>query len=348
MSDLHLLIQTADQRLSILHASGFHTRPGRFADLPDAVRMSNAAECDLHGSEAFTVERYEQEWRIPGLDLETDTRVVLTANGDIVGLVEVWDIHNPPVHPWIWVRVDPEYQNQGIGTALMEWAFARARATEARLEPGVRFAPRAGTIVGHQASTTLLENLGMIPIRYGWSMRIEMDSPPPPPIWPQAIQLQKYQHPQQAEAVYRAQDEAFQDHWGYVAGDFDEEFSHWQYKFFNIHELDPELWFLAMDGDEIAGVAIGYPYADDDPDLGWVEILAVRKPWRKKGLGLALLQQTFSAYYERGMRKVGLGVDSQNLSGATRLYQKAGMHVHREHVTYEIELRPGAELEQRG
>ena len=66
------------------------------------------------------------------------------------------------------------------------------------------------------------------------------------------------------------------------------------------------------------------------------------------GLGLALLQHAFGAYYSRGLRRVGLGVDTQNLSGATRLYQKAGMHVHREHVTYEIELRPGKELGKTG
>ena len=78
--------------------------------------------------------------------------------------------------------------------------------------------------------------------------------------------------------------------------------------------------------------------------MGWVEILGVRKPWRRKGLGQALLQHAFGAYYERGMRKVGLGVDSQNLSGATRLYRKVGMHVHRRHVMYEIELRSGAEI----
>ncbi|HEV2582694.1 MAG TPA: GNAT family N-acetyltransferase, partial [Ktedonobacteraceae bacterium] len=77
---------------------------------------------------------------------------------------------------------------------------------------------------------------------------------------------------------------------------------------------------------------------------GWVNTLAVLRPWRKQGLGMALLLHSFREFYQRGKRKVGLGVDSQNLTGATRLYQRAGMHVAREHITYEKELRAGIEL----
>ncbi len=77
---------------------------------------------------------------------------------------------------------------------------------------------------------------------------------------------------------------------------------------------------------------------------GWVSPLSVRSPWRRRGIGLALLHQTFSEFYRRGTPKVALYVDSQNLSGATRLYERAGMHVVQLHHQYEKELRPGTEL----
>jgi len=108
--------------------------------------------------------------------------------------------------------------------------------------------------------------------------------------------------------------------------------------------FDPTLWFLAMDGDEIAGISLCRPYAYDDPDMGFVNVLAVRRPWRKRGLGLALLRHSFNEFYRRGKRKVGLGVDAENLTGALRLYEKAGMHVHRQYNLYEKELRPGKEI----
>ena len=61
--------------------------------------------------------------------------------------------------------------------------------------------------------------------------------------------------------------------------------------------------------------------------------------WRKRGLGLALLLQAFNEFYQRGDRTVGLGVDAQSLTGATRLYEKAGMHVTRRYDTYEKVIR---------
>jgi len=82
--------------------------------------------------------------------------------------------------------------------------------------------------------------------------------------------------------------------------------------------------------------------------VGWVGTLGVRKPWRKSGLGLALLQHTFGEFYRRGMKTVGLGVDASNKTGATHLYQRAGMHIVSEFITFEKEIRPGRDLEDAG
>jgi GNAT superfamily N-acetyltransferase len=102
----------------------------------------------------------------------------------------------------------------------------------------------------------------------------------------------------------------------------------------------PDLQFLAMAGDTIAGMAL-CRYLED---FGWVDVLGVRRPWRKQGLGLALLHHAFGEFYRRGTADVGLGVDSQSLTGATRLYARAGMHPLVHYDVYEKELRPGIEL----
>ena len=78
--------------------------------------------------------------------------------------------------------------------------------------------------------------------------------------------------------------------------------------------------------------------------MGWVNSLGVRRPWRRRGLALALLRHAFGVFYRRGKTKVGLGVDATSLTGATRLYEKAGMHVQRKSVTYEKVLREGRDL----
>ena len=59
---------------------------------------------------------------------------------------------------------------------------------------------------------------------------------------------------------------------------------------------------------------------------------------------LALLHHSFGELYRRGKRKVGLEVDAQSLTGATRLYEKAGMRVDRQYDVYEKELRSGRDL----
>lgn len=123
---------------------------------------------------------------------------------------------------------------------------------------------------------------------------------------------------------------------GDMPGDF-EKWEHWTVK---REDFDPTLWFLAFDGDQLAGASL----CKYQVDVGWVDDLGVRRPWRRKGLGLALLHHSFSEFYRRGMRKVGLGVDTQNLTGATRLYKRAGMQPVREYIGYEKELRAGVEL----
>ncbi|MDX1615767.1 MAG: GNAT family N-acetyltransferase, partial [Candidatus Promineifilaceae bacterium] len=105
--------------------------------------------------------------------------------------------------------------------------------------------------------------------------------------------------------------------------------------------FDPTLWHLAIDDDQIAGVSLCRPSSHQDPAMGWISTLGVRRPWRRQGLGLALLRQSFLEFHKRATVKVGLDVDSQSLTGATRLYRKAGMRELRRYDLYAKELRPG-------
>ena len=109
-------------------------------------------------------------------------------------------------------------------------------------------------------------------------------------------------------------------------------------------DFDPSLWFIAWDG-RSAEIA-GYSLCRYRMGLGWVGTLGVRRAWRKRGLGEALLLHSFGEFYKRGTPTIGLGVDAQNPTSATRLYKKAGMYVAAEYVIYEKELRPGCEPEE--
>ena len=306
--------------------------------------MFNAAEVELVGAGTITVERYRKEWMYPGFNLDQDTRIVLAPDGSPVGLAEVWTLNDPPVHPWMWTRVHPEWRGRGIGTGLLAWSLSRALQAIGRVPPRARFAPRVAAPIGHEPSISLFHSFGFEAKRHSWTMTIELDPPPPAPVWPSGIRLRPYRHPQDLESVYRATIDAFRDHWGYVEVPFDQGFRMWRHDFVEARPFHPDLWFVAVEGDEIVGTALCRAKSDEDPEMGWVDSLAVRRAWRKRGLGLALLRHAFAALRATGARRAGLGVDAANLTGATRLYMRAGMGVLRNSTTFELTLRPGAEL----
>ena len=189
--------------------------------------------------------------------------------------------------------------------------------------------------------------MGYQHIRSSYTMRINMDAPPPEPQWAPGITLRTCNPETDLEAVYRTVDEAFSDHFGHVDAPFEESFARFKHMMTGYEGFDPSLWFLAINGDEIVGISLCRKHAYDNPDVGWVNTLGVRRPWRKHGIGLALLRHSFCELYRRGRRMAGLGVDAQNLTGALRLYQNAGMHVHQAFEQFEKEIRPGKEISVR-
>ncbi|MBN2045794.1 MAG: GNAT family N-acetyltransferase [Anaerolineales bacterium] len=322
---------------------GFSIRPVTLEDIPAAVELFNQTSVEMIGSRDFTPKEIEKDWTTPGVAPETDFRAVISPDGLLVGYVEVWTIGELPVHPWVWGRVHPDFKGLGIGTALLTWAERRASQVIETVPPDARVAFRSTAFDTHQPSNDLLNGYGMKKIRHSFQMRIRMTEKPPEPVWPEGISVRTFR-PEDLEAVYRADEEAFQDHFGHTPQEFEAGLARFRHMFVEDEEgFDPELWFLAMDGEEIAGISLCRKQSWEDKDLGWVSSLAVRRPWRKCGIGLALLQESFNAFWQRGKKSVGLGVDGENLTGALRLYKKAGMKTHRQHNMYEKELRPGRE-----
>jgi mycothiol synthase len=94
--------------------------------------------------------------------------------------------------------------------------------------------------------------------------------------------------------------------------------------------------FMIRDGDEIAAVTRNEGNRNGG---GYIGAIGVRRPWRGKGYAKALLLHSFRVFYERGMPRVTLGVDAENPTGATHLYERVGMHVEQENVVVEKALR---------
>lgn len=338
------MLTKTEMEVQRLTEAGFTMRPATMGDVESATVLFNKCSMTMAGIEAFDLEEVRSEWQTPGFNLSASTRVVESADGQLAGYIEVWDINENPVQPWVWGRVRPDYEGRGIGTTLMTWAEERARQAIGRVPDDAQVVMRCGTIHTYEPPRKLFQECGLRHVRSFWDMEIELDKATPPPEWPEGITLKTFAEVDDLVAVYRATDEAFQDHWGYVARSEEEDLRRWRHWLANDKHFEPTLWFLAMDKDEIAAVCLCRPKLPGEPDTGHVETLGVRRPWRRKGLALALLHHTFTVFRQRRQKRVSLGVDAQSLTGATRLYQKAGMHVKRQFDGYEKVLRPGKDL----
>jgi mycothiol synthase len=317
-------------------------RPATIDDLPAAVDMFNACSRETSAKDEFDLEDYRNEWSDLSIDLAADTRVAETSDGAIVGCIEVWN--TPPYSLcWIWGRVHPAFRGQGIGTALMEWAEDRARVALDRAPADAQVILEAGTISTHLPTVELLQNRGFLAVRHGLTMARDLAGELPTPIWPAGIVVRTMQ-PGDELAVYRAENEAFRDHWGHVEAPEEQGYPIWRHRALDDPAHDPSLWFLAVDGDEIAGIALCNSRQIGEPDMGWVSILGVRRPWRRRGLAEALLYHSFAELRRRGRTRIGLGVDASSLTGATRLYEKVGMRPIRDFTSFRKQLRAGLDL----
>jgi ribosomal protein S18 acetylase RimI-like enzyme len=326
--------------------TGFTFRPPTWEDLPAAVKLMNDFSEQYLGYRGFTENAIDTEWKTPKFNPETDIRMVFTPEGEMVGYIEVWTVGETPAHPWVWARVHPDYEGRGIGSYLMKWGEERARKALDLCPEDVRVAYRAGTVTTIEAPKALYNSYGMQLIRHSFRMKIDFNGQVPEPNWADGITVQSASKTDKdIETITRVDMEAFKDHFGYIEQPFEVELEWWKNWLGNDEQLaDSSLWFLAMDGDQAVGLALCAVYDSEDRELGHVNSLGVLRSHRKRGIGLALLRHAFGEYYRRGYKGATLGVDAENLTGALRLYEKAGMSVHRQFDLYEKELRPGKEI----
>jgi mycothiol synthase len=216
----------------------------------------------------------------------------------------------------------PELRGRGVGSLLLDWAETRGADMGAE-------ALRVAVAAPDAAAKVLLEQRGFAYIRSFYRMAIELQEPLPEPIWPDGFTVTSMQ-PGEERLVHATTQEAFLDHWDFQTRSFDEWLPH--------ADLDPPLCFLVRDRE---GTVVAAELCREERfGSGWIDVLGVRRSWRRHGLGEALLRLAFRELYDRGQRRAGLGVDAENTTGATRLYERVGMTVAAQDDAYEKPLRP--------
>jgi len=259
----------------------------------------------------------------PTFDVEHDFRIALE-DERIVGWCAVWDQNK--AHERLFLDVRAHLEAPDIAHALFDWGIARANALA-----GGAAVCRAWGDSGDETFAGEMERRGFHLIRHFFRMEVDLTETPEQPVWPDGISVRTFR-PGEERAVYDAMNDAFADHWDFVPTAFEE----WEQFLVHSSTFDPTLWFIADDQGEMSGASLCR--SERRPGVGHVGILGVRPPWRKRGLGLALLLHSFHELRARGRSKVDLGVDAESTTGAVRLYERAGMRVARRNDSYEKAL----------
>jgi mycothiol synthase len=298
-----------------------NVRPITAEDFPAVAAFLAEDEARLFGRPSRLGVADVTAW-LAGADLERGTWL-FEEEGHVaaIGWTEVEEHHDAGFAVGV---VHRDRQGRGLGSQLLELMERRLREIGTARIHSLTLAPDT-------AAPPLLAARGYREVRRFWEMTIELgDEPPPAPVLPDGLRLERFSE-EAARAFHAALEEAFEDHWEHQP----EPFEPWWERQVARPDHDPSLWFLVRDGDEVAAATRNDAERSGG---GWIGVLGVRPGWRGRGLAKALLLESFRDFHRRGQRRVGLGVDSENSTGATQLYESVGMSVEQEHIVWEKAL----------
>ena len=306
---------------------GYRVRTPTRDDLPAIAAVIAASDIHDVGAADFSREQLEESWRSGEVD-PANAWLVEDAAGAAAAYLQM-ELH--PGHLADAVGgVHPEHRGRGLGRLILRLSERRARELRSVRDTSVSKALANWIMHGTEDARRLLLDEGYRHARSFFRMAITLEQPPPAPDWPVGVRVRTFRPGEDDRPTYEAMEEAFEDHWGHARAEFEE----WRRRRIETPHFDPSLWHLALADGRVVGASLCAVVGDEN----WVSTLGVVREWRGRGLGMALLRHSFAEFHRRGRRRVVLGVDAENPTGATRLYERAGMHVERQYDRYEKEL----------
>lgn len=299
-------------------------RSATLADAPGIAAAMNELGISLHGGTEVSEGEVRLWLEAPDFDPERDAVVAEAEDGSIAAYGDLSDASREGRLIWLDVSLRPGLAD-AVGNELLDDLERRA---ESQLVPEGRL--KAYVHESDAVLARLLEARGYGVVRHSFRMEADLETEPAAPTWPEGISVRTFRSGQDDRRVYEVQEETFADQFDHEPLTY-EEWRHWSFS----APFDAELWFLAEDGDDLAGILLARPERAGDETLGWVSVLGVRRPWRRRGLGRALLLHAFHELRRRGKPRAGLGVDGSNPTGAVQLYEQAGMRVARRYDHWE-------------
>ena len=305
---------------------GFTSRPATPDDLGEVVALLEAWELAHFGETDAVRSAVQFEWGAAWVDLERDTRLIRNADGEPAAYAE--HATPDPAHRFeVFGPVHPRFEGRGLGSAILDWAEAQTRS---RLRSGSVTRLWNSAPAGDAGAVRLLEAYGYEPIRTFRQLAIDLDTSFDAGSVPDGVTVRPFVAAEDGPAAFAAMNAAFVTHFGH----WEESFEEWWAQQRAEETWDPTLGFVA----ELGGEIVGFSNNGVIEGTGYVYELGVVPEKQGRGIGRALLRHSFAMFAARGIRKARLGVDTENVTGATELYRSVGMVPVREHLVFEKRL----------
>jgi mycothiol synthase len=301
---------------------GYSVRAATMEDVLAALELFNACEIAEHGEPDYEEDEVRDEWS--ELDLENDVMLIEGVSGNLVGSLTPARKQEGLYEAFIYVH--PDHTGKGLGSWLIEASELKARRQLDAESPGGTITVRNFVAGINEPANRLLQAHGYDAVRRFWRMQIELTEEPAPVSWPDGYELRDFVAGRDEPGFFAVLDESFGDHWGGTKRSYDE----WLRRL-KSGNASSDLWLQFFNGEERVAIATAKP----SDGFGWISHVGVLKPHRRRGLGEAMLLTLFRRFWDRGIRQIALGVDTENSTGAVSLYERAGMHVNRSHIAYE-------------
>jgi len=298
------------------------------ADLEAIVGLLNACDVAETGRPDTTADDVAGDWDLAGFELSKDAWIAETGDARVVGYAYTGDqVRTGELEADVWVH--PEHTEPELARRLLGLAERRAR----QLASGRGYAAPAldvFCISTNAAKRQLLRERGFALRRTVVRMAIDLEADAREPGPPAGVEPKEFRPGEDDRTMYETMTEAFADHYRQS----DEPFEAWRARLLGHGAFDPGLWALAWGGVEPVGGLIAF----DHGDLGWIQGLGVRRAWRRRGIGGALLEHAFAAFARRGQLRVELAVDAEGETRPLGVYERAGMRIVQAYELYEKPL----------
>jgi mycothiol synthase len=313
------------------HGASFTLRAATNDDLDGVFTVVASSDMREFGEIDTPKEEFAVDWA--ELDHARDVQLAVDHDGQIVGYA---NCRGEGQFSGIDAEgyVHAEHEGRGVGTALVRWTEQRAADFVDRAPEGARVLLQNPTNAYNKEAAALLAGLGYDLARQFWRMQIVLSGPPEIGGDPEGISFRAARDEIDERLIWKTTEAAFAQHWGHQPRSFET----WA-KRRKQADHDPGLWWMAFAGNDVVGTLISKAQPGGS---GWIQDVGVLPEWRQRGIGRALLQRSFAAFYERGLTTVALGVDTANATGATKVYEQAGMSITRGFSIWEKVLREGA------